>query len=89
MIDGKLSSAPVEIINMWFEHFKCLGISSTHNHYDSSFCDFLANTGVTKFKSVLTDKSNSFDITTSLPLKCGAEKQKDHLPKRRKRLGTS
>ena len=28
-------------------------------------------------------------ITTSLPLKCGLEQQKDHLPKRRKRLGTS
>ena len=28
-------------------------------------------------------------ITTSLPLKCGVEKQKNHLPKRRKRLGTS
>ena len=29
------------------------------------------------------------NITTSLPLKCGLEQQKDHLPKRRKRLGTS
>ena len=28
-------------------------------------------------------------ITTSLPLKCGLEQQKDHLPKRRKKLGTS
>ena len=31
----------------------------------------------------------SMVITTSLPLKCGLEQQKDHLPKRRKRLGTS
>ena len=31
-----------------------------------------------------------FDIiTTSVPLKCGLEQQKDHLPKRRKKLGTS
>ena len=29
------------------------------------------------------------DITTSVSLKCGLEQQKDHLPKRRKRLGTS
>ena len=28
-------------------------------------------------------------ITTSVPLKCGLEQQKGHLPKRRKRLGTS
>ena len=49
---------------MCFEHFKCLGIPSTHNHYDSSFCDFVANAVVTKFKSVLTDKSNSFDINS-------------------------
>ena len=28
-------------------------------------------------------------ITTSLPLKCGLEQQKDHLLRRRKRLGTS
>ena len=28
-------------------------------------------------------------ITTSLPLKCGLEQQKAHLPKRRKKLGTS
>ena len=62
MIDGNLSSSPVEIINMWFEHFKRLGIPSTHNHYDSSFCDFVANAVVTKCKSVLTGKSNSFDI---------------------------
>ena len=66
MIDGKLSNSPVEIINMWFEHFKCLGIPSTHNHYDSSFCDFVANAVVTKFKSVLTDKSNSFDINSPI-----------------------
>ena len=66
LIDGKLSSSPVEIINMWFEHFKCLGIPSTHNHYDSSFCDFVANAVVTKFKSVLTDKSNSFDINSPI-----------------------
>ena len=51
---------------MWFEHFKCLGIPSTHNHYDSSFCDFVANAVVTKFKSVLTDKSNSFDINSPI-----------------------
>ena len=31
----------------------------------------------------------SSNITTSVPLKCGLEQQKDHLPKRRKRLGTS
>ena len=24
LVDGKLTSSPVEIINMWFEHFKCL-----------------------------------------------------------------
>ena len=66
IIDGKLSSSPVEIINMWFEHFKCLGIPITHNHYDSSFCDFVANAVVTKFKSVLTDKSNSFDINSPI-----------------------
>ena len=29
------------------------------------------------------------NITTSLPLKCGLEQQKDHLLRRRKRLGTS
>ena len=28
-------------------------------------------------------------ISTSLPLKCGVEKQKDHFSKRRKRMGTS
>ena len=31
----------------------------------------------------------NLSITTSLPLKCGLDQQKDHLPKRRKRLGTS
>ena len=30
----------------------------------------------------------NLNITTSLPLKCGLEQQKDHLPKMRKRLGT-
>ena len=29
LVDGKLTNSPVEIINMWFEHFKCLGIPST------------------------------------------------------------
>ena len=33
--------------------------------------------------------TNNWPITTSLPLKCGLEQQKDHLPKRRKILGTS
>ena len=32
---------------------------------------------------------NLWGITTSLPLKCGAEKQKHHLPKRRQRPGTN
>ena len=35
LVDGKLTNSPVEIINMWFEHIKCLGISSTQSHYDS------------------------------------------------------
>ena len=51
---------------MWFEHFKCSGIASTYNHYDSSFCEFVANAVVTKFKSVLTDKSNSSDINSPI-----------------------
>ena len=36
-----------------------------------------------------TFKKGELIITTSLLLKCGLEQQKDHLPKRRKRLGTS
>ena len=39
LVDGELTNSPVEIINMWFEHFKSLGIPSTESHYDSMFCD--------------------------------------------------
>ena len=48
------------------------------------------------FVNVTSDKkyfrifsSRYQNITTPLPLKCGLEQQKDHLPERRKRLGTS
>ena len=38
---------------------------------------------------LLASMSLGLYITTSVLLKCGLEQQKDHLPKRRKRLGTS
>ena len=41
LVDGKLTISPVETINMWFEHFKCLGIPSTQSYYDTMFCDLL------------------------------------------------
>ena len=66
MVDGKLTNSPVEIINMWFEHFKCLGIPSTQSHYDTMFCDFVTNTVVQKIASDFSNPSNQFDLNSPI-----------------------
>ena len=66
LVDGKLTNSPVEIINMWFEHFKCLGIPSTQSHYDTMFCDFVTNTVVQKIASDFSNPSNQFALNSPI-----------------------
>ena len=66
LVDGKLTNSSVEIINMWFEHFKCLGIPSTQSHYDSMLRDLVTNTNtvVQKITSDFSNSSNQFDLNS-------------------------
>ena len=66
LVDSKLTNSPVEIINMCFEHFKCLGIPSTQSHYDTMFCDFVTNTVVQKIASDVSNHSNQFDLNSPI-----------------------
>ena len=66
LVDGKLTNSPVEIINMWFEPFKCLGIPSTQSHYDTMFCDFVTNTVVQKIASGFSNPSNQFNLNSAI-----------------------
>ena len=64
MVDSKLINSPVEILNMWFGHFKSLGIPSTQTHYDTMFCDFATNIVVQKITSDFSNSSNQFDLNS-------------------------
>ena len=62
----------------------------TFNDYNRVTKSGVSSPKVPDAKYKITDISLEYEIiTTSVPLKCGLEQQKDHLPKRRKRLGTS
>ena len=66
LVNGKLTNSPVEIINMWFAHFKCLGSPSTQSHYDTMFCEFVTNTVVQKIASDFSNPSNPFDLNSPI-----------------------
>ena len=58
MVDGKLTNSPVQIINMWFEHFKCLGIPSPKVIMTLCFVTSL----VQRITSDFSNSSNRFDL---------------------------
>ena len=62
LIDGKFSSCPDEILSMWFNHFKSLGLTDYNISYDNAFKEHIEKQVFDKLlsinKLISTNQSN-------------------------------
>ena len=62
LIDGKFSSCPDEILSMWFNHFKSLGMTDYNLNYDDAFQEYIEKQVFYKLLSNFSDPETTADI---------------------------
>ena len=61
LIDGKFSSCPDEILSMWFNHFKSLGMTDYDPNYDDAFREHIEKQVFEKLLSNFSDPETTAD----------------------------
>ena len=66
MVDGRLTNSPQEIIEMWFNHFKMLGLFGQDISFDENFRDHVTTSVLRELSSDLNHDENLKSLNKQL-----------------------